>query len=290
MKKYISLIFVFLSILFFSQTQTKRYNSMTKKYEYFNSKGQMIGYEYYNNMTRQWEYYEMNSQNNYNEPAKLDLTSTFNAASTLQGRYDNNTAYVQKEVQKMIQSVYNFDIPDSQKQEIVKNFKDVPLKSVNSQAINYSSLSQANDVLNYLSNSLNKIIKNVVSAYEQNVETTTTQISNNTKKINFEDYYNTIFIVDRIAIWSAKYSKFLSDENISSNSYIILKENTIEFKRADGTLSYRNLENKRYNSKREGYEYTSDWGPVFIDKNLTYVAFAVGSNFSGDNYTYFITK
>lgn len=172
---------------------------MTKRYEYFGSKGNMIGYEFYNNMTRQWEYYENTTQKGYQEPSKVDITPTLNAQSTLQGRYDNNTAFVQQEINKMILSVNNLEISDEQKNQIIQTFKGIPLKSVNNQTINYSSLSATNDVLNYLQDSLRKIINNVTrSNFEQKASSNTTYnsslanndaISNKGEKF-YEEIYN----------------------------------------------------------------------------------------------------
>lgn len=253
---------------------------MNRRYEYFDSSGNMIGYELYNSMTRQWEYYENKQRQSYQyrDPQQLDISSLGNAASTLQSRYNNNTSYVQQQVSSMIQSVYDSDLTDEEITKIINKFQNEPLRSVNSQTINYSSLSETNRVLNYLSDSLNKIIQNVISS-----KSTPTVVP--VKSLS--DYYN-----QRMKVYNIyKYvNKIGTNLPIKTNSYLIVTEHFIEFKRADGTLGTRDLSNKRYNSQKKGYEYISPFGSVFIHENLAYVEFYETPNPIGDNYTYYISN
>ncbi|MBO4234792.1 hypothetical protein [Riemerella anatipestifer] len=274
MKKSIFAILFLLSIMSFSQTQTKRYNSMTKRYEYFDSRGNMIGYEFYNTMTRQWEYYENKSQNS--EPQSLDISNLGNATTILQGRYDSNTAYVQQEINKMIQSVYNLNISNEQKDKIIQTFKDIPLKSVNSQTINYSNLSNANDVLNYLHNSLSKIIENVTSS----------KVMDTTNSGILSRFFNQKMKV--YAITKSKNGESPIGTPISSDSYIILTGRSLIFKRADGTIGERQLSNQFYHSEKKIFEFSSPEGPVLIEEDLSDVAFI--DRESGLMYIYYIQK
>lgn len=153
-----------------------------------------------------------------------------------------NQVKLSKHKLKMIIFVYSLDISDEQKNKIIQIFKDFPLKSVNSQAINYSSLSRANDVLNYLSDSLNKIIKNVTSTNSKTSSSNSTNLDSN----KFSNYYDKVLKVNRIAVFENNYN-LERNENVKTDSYIILLENEIQFKKANGTLSYRNLKDKKYN-------------------------------------------
>lgn len=88
-------MFVLIGCLCFSQTVTKKYNSIDRRYEYFDSNGNMTGYEFYNNLSRQWEYYSLNNSQQrkpyqYRDPMQVDISSTINAATILQNRYNSN--------------------------------------------------------------------------------------------------------------------------------------------------------------------------------------------------------
>lgn len=57
MKKYYLLVLLLISALMFSQTSTKKYNSLMERYEHFDSNGNLTGYEAYNKYNQQWEYF-----------------------------------------------------------------------------------------------------------------------------------------------------------------------------------------------------------------------------------------
>lgn len=264
---------------------------MNRRYEYFDSRGNMTGYEIYNNLTRQWEYYSTTSQqrtpNKYRDPVPLDITPLGNATTTLQNRYNQNTQWVQQEVRKMFDTVYNLDIYDNQKNQIIETFKNSPLESVNSQRINYSNVNECNRVLNYLRDSLNTIIKNVTASNSANTS------QNNSSNDYDSDgkiivHYGKTLPVYNIAIFDHN-NKRVKDETIKSDSYVVINDDKILFKKADGELSYRDLRNKVYNERKKGYEYSSNWGGVFIHEDLKYVEFFNGSLAIGENYTYYIT-
>lgn len=63
MKIFSLLILLFSFSISIAQTQTEKYNSYLERYEYFNSKGTMIGYKKYNSYLEQWEYTDLNSSN-----------------------------------------------------------------------------------------------------------------------------------------------------------------------------------------------------------------------------------
>lgn len=266
--------------LCFSQSLTKKYNSMNRRYEYFDSRGNMMGYEFYNTMTKQWEYYENKQKSTYqnSDPIQPTISSLGYAASTLQNRYDNNTSYLQQQVSSMIKSVYDLDITDDEKTKIISRFQNEPLQYVNNQTFNYSNSNETNKVLNYLSESLNKIIRNTLS----NKTTVTQQIP--TK--SFSDYYNKYLKVWNIYEYQGTQGKTIPIQD----SYIFVTEHEIQFKRADGTLGSRSLSNKVYNSQKKGYEFISPDGSVFISEDFRYIEFYETSNPIGDNYTYFISN
>ena len=276
MKKSFFAILFLVSIMSFSQTQTKRYNSMTKRYEYFDSRGNMIGYEFYNAMTRQWEYYETKSQNSYQEPAKVDLSPTLNALSILQDRYDNNVQQVQNNINNISQKIDELDVTNYEREQIRNAFAKLIAENLSGQKFNYSSASETNRIINWLYDSTNRIIKNVTSK------------ENNTDKIS--RFYNKKLNVNKIMIFNDPANK--GEVYIKSDSYVIISENKIVFKKADGEILERNLYNKRYVDRNGGgYEFSSDYGGVFIQEKLDFVEFYDTNEinqYSKKNYTYYI--
>lgn len=276
MKKSFFAILFLVSIMSFSQTQTKRYNSMTKRYEYFDSRGNMIGYEFYNTMTRQWEYYETKSQNSYQEPAKVDLSPTLNALSILQDRYDNNVQQVQNNINNISQKIDELDVTNYEREQIRNAFAKLIAENLSGQKFNYSSASETNRIINWLYDSTNRIIKNVTSK------------ENNTDKIS--RFYNKKLNVNKIMIFNDPANK--GEVYIKSDSYVIISDNKIVFKKADGEILERNLYNKRYVDRNGGgYEFSSDYGGVFIQEKLDFVEFYDTNEinqYSKKNYTYYI--
>lgn len=249
---------------------------MTKRYEYFDSRGNMIGYEFYNNMTRQWEYYEAKSQNSYQEPAKVDISSLGNAASILQGRYDNNVQLVQNTINAIVDQINSLDISTKRRDLIIQTFSTHVRKNLNGKSANYSSANETRSIINWLYDTANQIIKNTESM--DNSPSTNKSLSG-----FFGREYN-VFKIKQFGE-NAK-----PEEKIVNGSYILLSENEIRFKKADGSLVFRNLINKRYNSYKKGFEFDSDWGAVFIDEDLSYVEFFPTNQAKGDNYTYYISR
>lgn len=249
---------------------------MTKRYEYFDSRGNMIGYEFYNTMTRQWEYYETKSQNSYQEPAKVDLSPTLNALSILQDRYDNNVQQVQNNINNISQKIDELDVTNYEREQIRNAFAKLIAENLSGQKFNYSSASETNRIINWLYDSTNRIIKNVTSK------------ENNTDKIS--RFYNKKLNVNKIMIFNDPANK--GEVYIKSDSYVIISENKIVFKKADGEILERNLYNKRYVDRNGGgYEFSSDYGGVFIQEKLDFVEFYDTNEinqYSKKNYTYYI--
>lgn len=290
MKKFIISFFLLVGITCYSQTYTKKYNSLSRQYEYFDSIGSMIGYEVYNNMTRQWEYYEVKQRQpyQYRDPAPVDMSSTFQAQSILQKRYDNNTNYLRQEVSKMEQYVYDLDIPDSQKKQILQTFQDVSLKSINSQTINYSNSNTTNEVVNYLRKSLGKIINNVTSVKTSKVETPTEKPFTYNPKTGIRDNYPSNSDMQnkilesiskhfnkklKVSVITQSIDNSIIKHKIKTISYVILNDEMIEFKRADGSVAKWYFTDKYIDIGKFGIEYSSQYGSIFVRRDFEYVEF-----------------
>ncbi|WP_419870586.1 hypothetical protein [Chryseobacterium sp. CT-SW4] len=303
MKKFILSASLLIGTFCFSQSVTKKYNSFYDRYEYFDPNGNMISYEKYNSFAKQWEMYNVDGSNissntrqptQYRDPQQLSISGLGDAMTAKQNRYDNNVQQVQSAVNSISNQINNLNVTDEQRQLIHDTFQKSCVNEVNRTRINYSSANETNRVIQWLYDSANTIIKNVtastnVSSSSNNSSSYQNNSSNdysNDSKI--KSNYGKTLPVYNIAIFDHN-NKRIKDETIKSDSYVIINDNQIMFKKADGELSYRDLKNKVYNDRKKGYEYSSNWGGVFIQEDLKYVEFFQGSLAIGENYTYYIT-
>ncbi|MCT4235866.1 hypothetical protein HZP42_05650 [Elizabethkingia anophelis] len=97
----------------------------------------------------------------YRDPMQVDVSSTINAAATLQNRYNRNTERVQDEVDTILRKVRKMDYTDEQINQITDTFLNTAVKSINNQSINYASDYETKSVINYLYESINKILTKV---------------------------------------------------------------------------------------------------------------------------------
>lgn len=93
--KKISLILLCITftISLFGQSYTKKWNSIQQRYEYFDSRGRMFGYDKYNSITKSWEHYDSDTPYPYTkqpqtiiQPYNLDLI--WEMAARKQQAYD----------------------------------------------------------------------------------------------------------------------------------------------------------------------------------------------------------
>lgn len=94
MKKLFVLLLLVFTTICYSQTTTKKYNDLRNRWEYYNSSGQMVGYEKYNSLMQQWEYTDL-SQNvssrvhDYGDPiSTFDADLAIMALAAKQRRYN----------------------------------------------------------------------------------------------------------------------------------------------------------------------------------------------------------
>lgn len=303
MKKITISVCLLLGTLCFSQSITRKYNSYYDRYEYYEPSGSMISYEKYNSFTKQWEMYNVDGSavsntarkpTQYRDPQELNISSLGNATTILQNRYNNNVQQVQNTINNISNQINSLDVTDEQRKLISDTFQKSCINEINRTRINYSSANETNRVIQWLYDSANTIIKNVtastnVSSSSNNSSSYQNNSSNdysNDSKI--KSNYGKTLPVYNIAIFDHN-NKRVKDETIKSDSYIVINDNQIMFKKADGEISYRDLKNKVYNDRKKGYEYSSNWGGIFIQEDLKYVEFFQGSLAIGENYTYYIT-
>ena len=174
MKKLLFSVCILLGQLCFSQTVTKKFNSFQNQYEYFDSNGNMTGYEKYNSFSKQWEYYTTNNTSQsrqptqYRDPQQLDISALGNAMTTKQNNYNHNVQQLQNAVNTIVEQISNLDVTHEQKQIIYNNFNQQCVNELNRTRINYSSANETNRVIQWLYDSLNTIIKNTTSTSNYN--------------------------------------------------------------------------------------------------------------------------
>ncbi len=79
----------------YAQTRTEKWNEWSKRYEYFNSRGTLVGYKIYNYYQRQWEYFDLSQNDNSRNPQRAtSVDYGIQVAGMLQARYDNNMAEI----------------------------------------------------------------------------------------------------------------------------------------------------------------------------------------------------
>ncbi|MCT4124536.1 hypothetical protein HZP71_18015 [Elizabethkingia anophelis] len=165
MKKILLPMFVLIGCLCFSQTVTKKYNSIDRRYEYFDSNGNMTGYEFYNNLSRQWEYYSLNNSQQrkpyqYRDPMQVDISSTLNAQTILQNRYNNNRQKLQAAIDDINNQIDGLNVSKETKQSISEGFRNTLVKYLDAILSQMNSDTQTNNNIIWLYNAAKQITQN----------------------------------------------------------------------------------------------------------------------------------
>ena len=304
MKKVILPLTLLLGVFCFSQTTTKKYNSFYSRYEYFDSKGNMTGYEKYNSFTKQWEYFTTNTPaqsrqpTQYREPAKLDLgIDVYNQQMALKQNRNNNAQPV------ITNNNINANSTDSDKSSSILQYKkESSDKFLNIYDQNFRELDiAAKKNYDRISHTL---IANIISkSYKEKLDEFYSLAERfelneaNSKKLYNDVLYNVIILdnlansyqrVKRITYFNSRNS-IVEDSN-DLNCYLMIDSKFVHFKTATNVENYRDLTDKTYNQKKSGYEYKSKYGAIFIPDDLTYVKFYDSQDFSGSYYIYYISK
>ncbi|TPD71095.1 hypothetical protein [Flavobacterium microcysteis] len=158
MKKILLFILLFYTLAGVSQTLTKKYNSVNNRYEYFDSRGNMVGYQFYDNLDKSWKYYEVpqKQQSTYVQPINHNRVNQ--ALATKQGRYDANVQKIQNAIEDIADKIMSLEINESAKERISERF-DIILNNLNASKYNYSNSTTTNNVINWMYNEINKAIK-----------------------------------------------------------------------------------------------------------------------------------
>lgn len=163
MKYFILLLF---SCLSFGQTVSEKWNSISKRYEYFGSDGSMIGYKYYDNLQRAWVYTEVNSTPTYSKPRQDENFEMYTeVALAKQRRYNYNQQRIQKTYDNLCQKTSKF-FPRASEQQINEYnfiFYDVYVKPYNNKGYDLSIDTVADNIITDIVNSYNSMIRDIIN-------------------------------------------------------------------------------------------------------------------------------
>lgn len=148
MKKLLILL-IFTCVSSFAQTITEKWNDLSRRYEYYNSNNQLVGYKTYNTLTRAWEYYDEKPQT-YKTQSTVNVPLTQQVMLQKQARYDYNKQRIQNSISEMYRTLSEagFDKDAIQRVKIImdKNY----IMKVNAMNIDLSIDANADYVINYL--------------------------------------------------------------------------------------------------------------------------------------------
>ena len=156
MKNFILTISLCFCLNGYSQTLTKKYNSLNNRYEYFDSQNVLIGYQFYDTLDKSWKYYEIpKKQNRYIYPINTNLVNQ--ALSAKQSRYDYNISKIDETIDDIGNNILELDLDESKIQVILNKFNN-SLDKLSKSKPNYSSTSVTQNIINWLYSEANNII------------------------------------------------------------------------------------------------------------------------------------
>lgn len=92
--------------------------------------------------------------------AQMDIGALGYAVKVKQQRYNYNRQRIQNEILDIQKYIESADISDKRKDIIISPFREIIQKNLNGRTFDLSSERQTNDIINWLYDSINKIIKN----------------------------------------------------------------------------------------------------------------------------------
>lgn len=163
MKKLLFLIFLF-STLSYSQNLVEKFNSYQNRYEYFDANGNMIAYKTYNTYKKQWETYYIQTNKTYKRIDE-NFELQYKIMAEKQKKYDLNRKEVEKRVTylngALEYAIFYDGVTSKEQANAAKNRFNNCLNQVNAQNYDYSNNELTNSVINYLTECLKSICKDL---------------------------------------------------------------------------------------------------------------------------------
>jgi hypothetical protein len=293
MKKILTFSLLMVGSFYLSQSITKKFNSYSNRYEYYDASGSIVAYSKYNSISDQWEYFDLKSSQQtrkpttYRDPAQVDMSSTINAATRLQARQDNTMRNLQYGIDNIEKQLKKLNLSESEKTQFFDSFSDAVGKYISGRR-SINTTTEYNNMMEWLSNTANDIINDIQSD-KQNVESRRSDLQYD-QGLEISNLFGKNFSVYRVAIYNDSTIKFEADEKIRSSATIRISEREIEFKRPDGETFVRIITGGGYEEEKNGYSLSTDYGAVFIHKNFDFVQFFETPEPHGKSWVYFISK
>ncbi|MFC4165156.1 hypothetical protein ACFOWU_15925 [Epilithonimonas zeae] len=177
MKKTLTL-FAFLFV-FFSYSQspssTKKWNEYHNRYEYFDSEGNLIGYEKYNDYKKQWEYYSENKPKSKFNRSDVELNTSLSASDIeyakaiglskalkeskeITERIDYYQSIIQKKYNNLSAKIRSSSFTDEDKEKLLEEF-DEKVIYADETYTDMSSHTVATNKLNFIIRSYNDLLQ-----------------------------------------------------------------------------------------------------------------------------------
>lgn len=192
-----TLLLLLISSFCYSQSAsvTKKYNSLNKRYEYFDSSGAMIGYEKYNSFSKQLEYYDLKSQysrqprqyGDYIEP--LDNSSLLNIESNLKQRGIEATNQAIVKQSNYLRTYLDEHILDKCEHEKTREYYEIFIEKIIDLDID-GTKDQRENILIWMRDSFQSYLKNAIRDCAKN--SSNYSKSSNSSKEKGSSAYSTI--------------------------------------------------------------------------------------------------
>ncbi|HCO67907.1 MAG TPA: hypothetical protein DIT04_09175 [Dysgonomonas sp.] len=152
----IILVAILCSVTLTAQNYTKKWNGIMKRYEYFDGRGNMTGYDVYNSIMGQWEHYSTNQPPTYKQSEvyePYDVDEIYRLGIAKQQRYDSNRAKIQQAVNNLSEAI-----------DLVQEYRGVITEAQANSINNFNNWLRKATIQDLSNNSLvSNIITNIIN-------------------------------------------------------------------------------------------------------------------------------
>lgn len=196
------LILFCLNIEIKSQNYTEKYNSTRSRYEYFDSRGNLIGYKKYNSISNRWEYTDLQNDSKrrrYSDPkSPYDWDFIERAMQQKQQAIDNNTNYIYEKIDEFNTAVdfvsqINGGLTKNQINEIKQFDRDLK-KSTN--GLDLSNNGSVRSVISWITSWIT-----YVKSWSRNSKITYNNEDQEDIQISTNGVPNTIYLETNTILW-----------------------------------------------------------------------------------------
>ncbi len=165
-------ILLLLSFSAYSQSYTEKWNSLSSRYEFFDSNGNMIAYKAYNSLSRQWETYNVKTQSNYQPESSINQPLLERVLTSKQAKYDNNSQRVSNFITDTRELLNSSSLDRGLVQRIKDRFNNEYLRIYYNESVDLSSKAATDGIIYWLSSGFDKILKEETDKFLKTKSTT----------------------------------------------------------------------------------------------------------------------